>query len=487
MTRHIKAIIEKMYGPTGSVVVHAVIISMLLLYAGKSVKQDVVDVQLQMVEADVNTLDNIEDVLPPPDEIPPPDLSDIPPPTDMPDMADVPSVAGPGQGEVGAGNAVGPAGDIGGDIGALNVLSDVQGPLVMKGLYAGRSAGGRASALGQYGGKWGAYTEQSVIKALEWLKNHQQPDGSWQPKGDAPAMTGLALLAFLAHGETTASERYGATVEKAIRFLVSQQKENGAFSTIDQHGSYEHPIASYAISEAYGLTRIPSLKSVMEKATDVILKGQQPGGGWDYSYKKEARTDLSVMGWNIQALKSAYIAGAENPNLHESLEKAIARVKTFQNPTTFKFGYVDNNANEGFRPSMTGVAVLCMELTGHGEDKEAERGMSALKSADCDWAKPTPWPMYAWYYITQAKFHKGGAEWQAWNNMFAREFTKNQNEDGSWNTPSNNEEKSSGPVYATSLAALTLQVYYRFLPTYKPIKVEQKEEKNADEVSVEII
>ena len=106
--------------------------------------------------------------------------------------------------------------------------------------------------------------------------------------------------------------------------LIISRLRNSAiksFCAINQHGSYEHPIATYAISEAYGLTRIPSLKSVMEKATDVILKGQQGGGGWDYFYKKEARVDLSVMGWNIQALKSAYIAGAENPGLHDALEK----------------------------------------------------------------------------------------------------------------------------------------------------------------------
>jgi hypothetical protein len=33
-----------------------------------------------------------------------------------------------------------------------------------------------------------------------------------------------------------------------------------------------------------------------------------------------------------------------------------------------------------------------------------------------------------------------------------------------------------GPVYATTLAALSLQVYYRFLPTYKPIEVKEEVE-----------
>jgi hypothetical protein len=225
----------------------------------------------------------------------------------------------------------------------------------------------------------------------------------------------------------------------------------------------------------------------MEKAIALIIRGQQPGGGWDYGYKKEARTDLSVVGWQVQALKSAFIAGAETPGLKESIDKAMVSVKTFQNPETGSFGYTERPGGGAVRISTTGIGVLCLQLCGHAQDKEAELGLSALKGLDCDWANPTHWPLYAWYYVTQAKFQKGGQEWSNWNNDFAREFTKNQNEDGSWTSPADREEKNHGLVYSTTLAALTLQVYYRFLPTYKPIEVQKQEEKPKDEVSVEII
>ena len=43
------------------------------------------------------------------------------------------------------------------------------------------------------------------------------------------------------------------------------------------------------------------------------------------------------------------------------------------------------------------------------------------------------------------------------------------------------------PVYATTLAALTLQVYYRFLPTYKPIETETIDQKSESDVSIEIL
>ena len=81
--------------------------------------------------------------------------------------------------------------------------------------------------------------------------------------------------------------------------------------------------------------------------------------------------------------------------------------------------------------------------------------------------------MYSWYYITQAKFQAGGGTWNSWNSKFAPVITKNQSEDGHWDSPGDDELKQ-GPVYSTCLAALTLQVYYRFLPTYAPVKVEEK-------------
>jgi hypothetical protein len=47
-------------------------------------------------------------------------------------------------------------------------------------------------------------------------------------------------------------------------------------------------------------------------------------------------------------------------------------------------------------------------------------------------------------------------------------------------------EVEYGPVYATTMAALTLQVYYRFLPTYKAPLLEKRKSGEDREVTVEI-
>lgn len=469
-----KTILEHMMGPFGSVLFHVLIIVVAIKFMVFSSQEKSPEIEVMIVEPDAVDLEEFEKELEKMEELQ--DMTDVVAPPDVQMDVDAPMPSedpGPVQEDVM-------------NMADLNVLND-SSPLVMKGLFAGRSEGGRSSALGQYGGRYGQFTERAVIKALEWLKRNQAEDGSWGP--NKAGMTGLGLLTFLAHGETTSSADFGPTVEKAIRFLVKIQKEDGMFDGYTQPGVYAHAIATYAISEAYGLTRIPDLKPVMEKGATAIIRGQQAGGLWDYNYKKEARWDTSVAGWHIQALKAAYIAGADVPGLHEAMEKSAKGMMNSQSLETGRFGYSSRGSGSD---GVTAVGVLCLQLLGYSKDKSVQMGLNAMNGFDCNWRDPPKWPMYAWYYITQAKFHSGGAGWSAWNNKFAPELVKNQNEDGSWTSAGQNlkgddgTEVRNGPVYATTLAALTLQVYYRFLPTYKPIAVEQEDEKKED-VSIQII
>jgi hypothetical protein len=103
-------------------------------------------------------------------------------------------------------------------------------------------------------------------------------------------------------------------VEKAIRYPgFGKQKERRRDFAVGytQQGSYAHAIATYAISEAYGIDPHPRRSSNDGEGHRHRQGPAGPGGSWDYNYKKGARWDTSVAGWNIQALKAAYIAGAE--------------------------------------------------------------------------------------------------------------------------------------------------------------------------------
>ena len=104
-----------------------------------------------------------------------------------------------------------------------------------------------------------------------------------------------------------------------------------------------------------------------------------------------------------------------------------------------------------------------------------------------DYAQPVTGghALYVWYYATQAFFHTGGKDWTEWNDVFARSFVAAQNADGSWTAPG--QERPYGPVYSTTLCALSLMVYYRYLPTYQQIKIEETAPAPAEEeVKIEV-
>ena len=478
-----KNVMEWMAGPTGSVTLHVAMILALLFLVDFSTKEKQSEIEVKVVDVDDQKLDELLEDLKPPEELPemvdtvtPPDVNmDMTPPPDVQDFAAAPVMD---------------------TVTELDIASDAISPIIMKGLAPGqmsnRSGAGRAASIGAFGGQWGQYAEAAVLRALEWLRLNQNQDGSWGTN-DKEAMAGLGILTFLAHGETTASEKYGQTVERAIRYLVARQNEKGEFAKTDTTaGTYSQAICVYALSEAYGMTRIPSLKSVMEKGVQMLIDGQQAKGGYDYKFIKGDRRDTSLGGWCCQAMKAAYIAGAENARLHDAMELAIQDMKSVQKAEDGSF-YYSHVGGSHANHSMTAVAVLSMQLLGHGGDAETRKGLNYLGDAHCNWKSPPEWPMYAWYYISQTKFHQGGASWTGWNNQFAPQFIRNQNPDGSWNSAGlNTPEGSEGrenmhPVYATTLAALTLQVYYRFLPTYQPIETKALDQKSADDVTIEIL
>ncbi len=466
---------EHIWGPTGSVILHIVVIFIAVNFITFAVRETASEVEVMMMEPESVDIEELEELEREIEEVELPEVevdvnveTEAPTPDEMTEFqSDQPDV----------------------DFDALNVMDNVKSPLVMKGLFSGRSASGRASSLRQYGGKWAEASERAVIKALEWLKRNQKPDGRWE-KEDI-SMTGLAVLTFLAHGETPGSEKYGETVEKGIRYLVDNQKPGGQFGDPSKRiFPYYHAIATYAIAEAYGLTRIPKLRESMEKGIDVIIQGQQPGGGFNYHYDNKDRRDTSVAGWQVQAMKAAYLAGAENDGLKDAMAKAIADMESAYYPKLGTFGYTDPRGKD---MAMTGVATLSLQFLGRGRSQEVDSAIQALDEVECKWDDATKGGLYAWYYITQAKFHRGGGTWRSWNNEFARTITTEQEEDGHWKFPTESDGDTEhgahyGPVYSTTLAALMLQVYYRHLPTFKEEASEEREEETAeDDVVIEII
>ena len=349
-----------------------------------------------------------------------------------------------------------------------------------------RQPGEREKILEKYP-KSARQTEGAVMRALRWLKQQQQADGSW-PR-NKPAMTALAVLAFLAHNETPdISEEFGETVRRGIEYLLSSQPASGQW-----RGNYEHYLATYALCEAYGMTHNPGVRAAAERAVKLILDGQHPSGGWDYALAQNDRDDTSVMGWAAQALKAAMMADFYSDP--EALRRASRlAVKGFQKNAHPEGGFGYTNPARG---GLSSVGTLCMQFHGAGDFAEVRKTLELIGTWRPVWVGNRPGaaaspattgvpgvppggsPQYYYYYGTQALFQEGGKEWERWNTAMWPEYVKAQfiktkaiadaqgelQDIGWWE---NADAHSDRPVMDTCLAALQLMVYYRYLRTFQP-------------------
>ena len=350
------------------------------------------------------------------------------------------------------------AGKIGGGLGNL------------PGTMRGRVGTGRKAAMEQ--NKMKTKTEMAVLNGLRWLVKNQNADGSWGD-GTKGAMTGLGLLCFLGHGETPESQEFGLTVNKAVQWILDNGTKNEGrlhmASSFSQSGVYEHGICSYALGEYYTMTQDDRVKELFKQAIGYIVQGQGPGGGWMYSYDKTA-DDLSVSGWQIQALKAAHLSKLGIYGVDEALDKAIAYIERVKGP---KGGYGYRGPADKY--SLTGVGILC-ELFWKGERGILRKGMEWVLD-ETEKNEPVKYKgekadLYAWYYHTQACLMFGGSAWTKWNRWFQDEIVDAQATDGSWPPmPAKSHgglqdgNTKSGAVYRTTLCVLMLEVFYRYMPT----------------------
>ncbi len=315
--------------------------------------------------------------------------------------------------------------------------------------------------------------EESVVKALRYLKETQGGDGSWGG-GTKVAYTGLALLAYLGHCETPLSEEFGETVTAAIIFLVdNNQKNKGrmASNPQDKHWCYSHAIAAYAIAEAYTFcsqlgVKLPNLKESVQLGIQWIIDNQNKSGGWDYSYEEAGGRggDMSITAWQLQALKAGKHTGLEFRNMNGCIRDALKYCERCQ-AADGGFGYSGPTPLGDGHSTLVGAGTLCFQQHKGASNSNARKGIKYIdKKSQFDY-KIGPCNLYEHYYSSQAAMNNGGKSWVKYNEMFRDQLLDSQNNDGSWPAPPKpGPAARNDPVYVTALATLMLEVYYRFLP-----------------------
>ena len=311
--------------------------------------------------------------------------------------------------------------------------------------------------------------KQSVDHAVKWLVEQQKPSGYFteqrgeQPvkRGDLPAhsaaMTSLAIMGLTSVGSMPGDPTpEGRAVAKALKYMVDyvQPDENGYLGRSDRSRMYGHGIISLMIMEMLGMSQDEEvdrkLHTMAEGAVKLILQSQKVPksdsnkGGWRYE-PQSSDADMSVTVWQLMALRAAKNAGLRVPR-----DMAAA------------FSYEPYGGRQTF--STTAAGLLSLLASGQYEAPETIGSSNFLMKSPP--AITEPWFFYGNYYYAQSMYQRGGDYAATARRKTEDTLLKNQATDGSW-MPRNGNEKSAGPVYATSLALLSLSVYHHFLPIYQ--------------------
>lgn len=292
--------------------------------------------------------------------------------------------------------------------------------------------------------------ETMYQRGLRYLATSQGEQGCWpDAMGSEPAVVGLAVAAFLAHGEDPNHGPYARNIRKALEYIISEQGANGYIGS----SMYNHGFATKALAESYGMVDMPQIAPALKKAVDLILAAQKRNRFGAWRYTPDSRdADTTVSGCQVVALFAARNAGIPVPD--ESIRKALAYLARCRG-SDGAYGYTSSS---GGKPTLTAIGVLCLALAKEKAGKGFRSSVAYL--ADRLNYHDRFYPYYFEYYMSQALFHSDEEVWREWNALNIRYLATVQSADGSW--PGN-----KGAAFSTSGALLSLALNYRFLPIYE--------------------
>jgi hypothetical protein len=344
-----------------------------------------------------------------------------------------------------------------------------------------------------------AHTERGVERALLWLSNQQNSNGSFPTRVEGqPGVTSLCVLAFAAQGHLPGEGEYGEHLQAAVRFMQGSQKPNGLLAQIAPGGAdlsrdvsvimgstavYNHALTALVLSELYSMGgdtqgQQESIESAVQ-ATLTMQSWPKPAsadiGGWRYLNYREGKpeSDLSVTGWQLMFLRSAKNAGFDVPA--DAIENGVAYVRRCFHDDYSTFTMLANEEDRRSR-GMAGAGILAMAHAG------LHKSIEARKSGD--WLLKEGFPIYnesrhytnsytddRYHYgvfcASQAMYQLGGKHWEKFYPPVFKLILASQSEDGSWEPDSHSYDGPYGRAYTTALMVLTLSTPNQLLPIFQ--------------------
>ncbi len=274
--------------------------------------------------------------------------------------------------------------------------------------------------------------------------------GSQQdPRAFQPGVVGLAVVAFLAHGDDPNFGPYRVPIRAGLESILANIDSQSGYIGASM---YNHGFATLALAEAYGAVDDPRLGPALRQAIDLILQSQAQNslGGWRYAPDSQD-ADTTVSGAQMVALIAARNAGISVPR--DAIQQGLAFYQKCAVPGG-GFGYTNPSGPNNPRAA---IGALVYALS---KRKDAAEFAGAMKFLAQNPFRDDGHPMYYHYYAAQAFFHGDMEAWQAWNHRHFKWLAQTQNPDGSW-------DGRNDKLFSTSAALLSLALNYRFLPIYE--------------------
>ena len=305
---------------------------------------------------------------------------------------------------------------------------------------------------------------RAIDKGLEFLLSNQHKDGSW--RGDEQgnhtvACTSLALMAFMSKAEFPGFGPHGEQLDRGMKWLLKEAKKgpDGYMGSV----MYEHGFATLALSELWGMARDPddddAIQKALEKAVEVILRSQNPGGGWRYQPQADGGEDISCTMTVFHALASARQAGIVVPN--ETIVKMVEYFKTLRETQTGGFTY--DGRPKKLSVACTAGGIYVAQLAGQRDTEMVNTPLRYLKGLSPGiFGESTPYFYYSHYYAIQAMVQAGDAEYSKWYPQVRDALINKQTAEGAWG-----RAKPGSPSYETPMAIIILATPHRYIPIYQ--------------------
>jgi hypothetical protein len=320
--------------------------------------------------------------------------------------------------------------------------------------------------------EWAAGARTAVKEGIGWLRRNQHADGFWsagKPLNDV-GTTGLALLAFVRAGQ---GEQSRAAIERATRWLLDQQDNEGLIGTKASHVfHYSHAIATLALCEAARGNE--ALAPRAQKAIDYIERARNPYKVWRY-FPRDGDNDTSVTGWKVMALaagKEAKLAVSDG-----AYKYAALWFDEVTDPKTGRAGYTKRGEassrlqgmQQRFPPTageaLTAMGASCRLLLGQpGTQPVLVQAAGTILQKPPVWSKESGADMCYWFLASTAMARIGGEQTSAWSKALLDAALPAQRQDGesrgSWD-PIDPWGSEGGRAYATAMLVLSVEACLR--------------------------